>query len=104
MSQSGEALLDSTMPDNPIGTSAFVLERKKEENIPLALRDLKEQLAIYEGPNAMAKWKRNTPNGQTIPSSLYKQNEPLSEVAFPMKSTDFLFTPNRAKKDHWRFR
>jgi hypothetical protein len=40
MSQSGEALLDITMPDNPIGASAHSLEEKREANIPMALRDL----------------------------------------------------------------
>ena len=100
MSQSGDALLDITMPDNPIGTSAHVLEAKKEANIPLALRDLQEQLIeFYEGPNTMVQRETEyTESDIPFPVQPEKQNEPLSEVAVPMKSADFLFTPNRSQE------
>ena len=100
MSQSGEALLDITMPDNPIGTSAHELEAKKEQNIPLALRDLKEQLVeFYEGPNKMVQLTTEyTESDKPFPVPSSKQNEPLSEVAIPMKNADFLFTPNRSQE------
>ena len=100
MSQSGEALLDITMPDNPIGTSAHILEKKEEANIPLALRDLQEQLVeFYEGPNTIVQIETEyTESDLPFPVPSSKQNEPLSEVAVPMKNADFLFTPNRSQE------
>jgi len=100
MSQSGDAFLDITMPDNPIGTSAHVLEAKREANIPLALRDLQEQLVeFYEGPNTMVQLETEyTESEIPFPVRAEKQNEPLSEVAIPMKSSDFLFIPNRSQE------
>ncbi len=100
MSQSGEALLDITMPDNPLAASTHMIETQEQATIPLALRDLQEQLvAFYEGPNDMVQLETEyTKSEEPFPVPLSKRNEPLSEVAIPMKNADFLFTPNRSQE------
>lgn len=100
MSQSGEALLDITMPDNPLAASSYVVEEMEDATIPLALRDLQEQLIeFYEGPNDLVQLETEyTQSEIPFPVPLSKQNEPFSEVAIPMKNADFLFTPNRSQE------
>lgn len=100
MSQSGEALLDITMPDNPLAASTHVIEEAQEATIPLALRDLQEQLVeFYEGPNELVHTETEySESEEPFPVPPSKQNEPLTEVAIPMKSADFLFTPNRSQE------
>ena len=98
MSQSGEANLDITMPDNPIGTSAFELEQRKELDLPMALRNMQEQFAdFYDGPNEWVQQETEyTELDKTYVVPPTKRNEPLLEVAVATPPPDFLFTPNRA--------
>ncbi len=100
MSQSGEALLDITMPDNPIGTSASALEEKKEANIPLALRNLEEQLVeFYEGPN---KWVQKvteyTDLDKTYVLPPTRTNAPQQDIGMVESPADFVYVPNRTQE------
>ena len=100
MSQSGEALLDITMPDNLISTSAFEVQETKDANIPLVLREMEEQLvAFYEGPNTMAQSETEyTESDKPYPIPPTKHNEPFSEISVPSVPADFLYAPNRTQE------
>lgn len=100
MSQSGEAILDITMPDNPIGTSAFEVQQKHDANIPLVLKEMEEQLMdFYNGPNTMLQRETEyTESDKPYPVPPTKNNEPFSEMSVPSVPADFIYAPNRTQE------
>ena len=92
MSQSGEALLDITMPNQSIGASAHILEAKEEGEHPSCLRDLKEQPGgvLRRTKHNGANWKRSIRNRTNhfqcpLPNKMnHCQKSPFQWYDFPI--------------------